>query len=344
MTVYATSEILFASTQVSFDNTRAGITKSNGDPVTTVEEAIEAITEVGVCPAWYIKDVVNSSFYKCKKTNGTPICRRATSLHTEKCTNSNASSYCQNDGYALNADISYGKLGTSGGAIKTGDAFDCDVNGDGVYDALTERFYYVSDYYDTNTGSFDDDYAVLIYYTNVVDGSPSDFGTAYYGTSGSYNNWHGPTTAISALPNVVGNNIWRNDLLVTRDRKILSCNNNSCAITSESTTGGTITYNTPAYRGKAARLLNLKELAKGCGTMNATVGELKNCNFVFEETKYANAVKPTHVIWVENPHVGNATYAWQMSAFNRNVGANDTYNAYGVRPVIDVPYTKISVD
>ena len=47
ITVYAASEILFQSSQVSFDNTRANLTKSNGDPVETVEEAIEALANGG---------------------------------------------------------------------------------------------------------------------------------------------------------------------------------------------------------------------------------------------------------------------------------------------------------
>lgn len=40
-TVYAT--ILLNSTEVSFDNTNANLTKQNGDPVETVQEAVEAI-------------------------------------------------------------------------------------------------------------------------------------------------------------------------------------------------------------------------------------------------------------------------------------------------------------
>ena len=43
VTVYATGEILYSSSQVKFDNTRAGLKKLNGDDVETVEEAIEAL-------------------------------------------------------------------------------------------------------------------------------------------------------------------------------------------------------------------------------------------------------------------------------------------------------------
>lgn len=40
-----------------------------------------------------------------------------------------------------------------------GDAFDCNVNGDGTYNQVTESFYYVTDL-DSNT-------VVLVYYNNV---------------------------------------------------------------------------------------------------------------------------------------------------------------------------------
>ena len=48
------------------------------------------------------------------------------------------------DGVMGTSTITYGKLGTQG-ILSSGDAFDCDVNGDGIYDATTERFYYVTD-------------------------------------------------------------------------------------------------------------------------------------------------------------------------------------------------------
>ena len=46
--VYATGTILFSASQVSFDNTRAGLKNSHGDDVTTVEEAIETLVN-GSC-------------------------------------------------------------------------------------------------------------------------------------------------------------------------------------------------------------------------------------------------------------------------------------------------------
>ena len=70
-------------------------------------------------------------------------------------------------GNEIGSTITYGQCGTSGN-LNTGDAFTCDVNGDGKFDELYERFYYVSDYYNTHTGKFEDDTVVLIYYYSVI--------------------------------------------------------------------------------------------------------------------------------------------------------------------------------
>ena len=89
------------------------------------------------------------------------ICKRATTLHTEECIWNDQAGFCSGAGYTTTGSkgtttITYGNLGTSG-TLTSGDAFDCDVNGDGVYDPSTERFYYVSDYYNTGTKSFESD-------------------------------------------------------------------------------------------------------------------------------------------------------------------------------------------
>ena len=124
----------------------------------------------------------------------TAMCKRATILHKEVCTNS-ATKYCQADGYALNSEIEYGSLGTEG-ILSSGDAFDCDVNGDGEYDPETERFYYVSNA--TNGITSDSNTAVLIYYSNVSAGMPSNKATYAYDSSNK--NYYGPRTTMEQLP------------------------------------------------------------------------------------------------------------------------------------------------
>ena len=122
------------------------------------------------------------------------VCKRATKLHTEECEQTDNTYYCSGAGLT-GKTITYGTI--PGKELKSGDAFDCDVNGDGTYDENTERFYYVTDMNDST--------AVLIYYNNVSKGKPSNSTTYVY--DASRENFHGPRTAIEQLPST---NEWRN--------------------------------------------------------------------------------------------------------------------------------------
>ena len=89
----------------------------------------------------------------------TPLCRRATTLHTDTCART-TNAGCRKAGYYANGQygtttIVYGN--TSGETIKSGDAFDCDVNGDGTYNPDNERFYYIKT---------KDEKAVMVFYSN----------------------------------------------------------------------------------------------------------------------------------------------------------------------------------
>ena len=360
VTVYATS--LIASSNVSIDNSAMQLTK-NGQSVNNAQDAIEAIytkaSTIG-CPTGYEMYQIGSYTLTCRSTSA-PICKRATVLHTETCENGSSTDnhYCYADGYYVGGSkntttITYGTLGTTGQYPQTGDAFDCDVNGDGFYNSDTERFYYVSDYFDTNTQSFDTTRATLIYYKNFSGGQASDAGVAYYASANE--NWHGPATAIAALPNNKANGgQWRNDLLKTQDRKILSCNNASCGTFGTETTDGTTTHtienpispNPPLYSGKAARLLTLKEFYTGCSSLGMTPstseGSIKTgCNFIYENTKYAKSSKGSYGPCLENPRATLLTHSWGVHADLRYVFNYSTSGTgRGARPAIDVLYSNI---
>lgn len=292
-----------------------------------------------------------------------PICKRATLLHTETCTQ--ASNYCYADGYYVGGSkntttITYGNLGTQGSLV-TGDAFDCDVNGDGIYDSETERFYYISDRWtpgnNMEDNTFDSEYAVLIYYKNFYDGAPSDSGAAYanlkdFGLAGYDNistidNWHGPQTAYKHLPTT---NYWKNVPLANTSRLIIGCGDGECLDMSSSTTGGTITPSSFSYSGKAARLLTLPELIKGCSSVNGgkvlpTLGSLSACNFLFENGKYSNGSKATFGPWLETPYTRSNNLVWWATGYSMTISINASYpvddTRFGARPVIEVPYSSI---
>ena len=255
------------------------------------------------------------------------MCKRATTLHKEVCTNSDSAGSCQADGYTLNSEIEYGSLGTKG-TLSSGDAFDCDVNGDGEYDPATERFYYVSNA--TNGITTDNDTAVLIYYNNVSGGLPSNSTTYAYDESNE--NWHGPVTAIKQLPTT---SQWKTTLTNTRRQ-----------ITTEtgatSTSGGSLPEF--SYEGYAARLLTSQEISKGCAvTIGSYIrGELsKQCKYLMENTKYSNDSNKAYGEWLESVNSSTALY---VDGYTRYITSQNTNNStgYSVRPAIEVAKSNLS--
>ena len=72
------------------------------------------------------------------------ICKKATTLHTSECTQTSGG--CNAAGYTASGSkgtttITFGTI--SYGSLVAGNAFDCDVNGDGTFDDVYERFYYL---------------------------------------------------------------------------------------------------------------------------------------------------------------------------------------------------------
>jgi len=322
ITVTAAS-YLYTGNEVSYDNSKSGLTSID------VQGALDEL---------YTK--CNNSTtnlpnnHTCtQKTN--IKCQRATTLHTETCTNSITSSYCQGDGYALNDTIAYGNSTTTTGVLTTGDAFDCDINGDGTFDSATERFYYVSDYFDTSTKTFNDKVAVLVYYSNTDDGVASTTNVAYNSSNQNYN---GPTTAIGELPTTTQ---WSNISLYKNTRQILTYKNTT------STTGGTLPISFD-YSGYVARLLTYQELYHGCYDYNLSIDSTKglstNCKFLFERTKYTNSSLSTDGSWAETPRdsTSNTAYNWYSS--NRSTSSYDAYNtdSRGARPTIEILKSEIS--
>ena len=261
----------------------------------------------------------------------TAVCKRATTLHTETCSQTSTSLYCIGDGYTASGSmktttITYGNLGTKG-TLTSGDAFDCDVNGDGVYDSETERFYYVSTM--TNGITTDANTAVLIYYNNVSGGVPSNSTSyAYYPTEINNN---GPAAAIEQLPTT---SQWNNVALTNTKRTITSINDKT------ETEAGSLPQ-AFSYDGYAARLLTVQELSEGC---KITVGsyasaELStNCQYLFENTKYSSSDLKTYGAWLESPWPSSYYHAWAFYSDRRyanNCNVSDN-SILGVRPVIEV--------
>ena len=210
--------------------------------------------------------------------------------------------------------------------LKSGDAFDCDVNGDKTYDSETERFYYVTD--------MDDSTAVLIYYNNVEKRKPSNSKLVAYDSSGE--NFHGPRTAIEQLPST---SEWRNVSLTSNVRSIIAQDGTN------STTGGSLPSNF-SYSGKAAKLLTIQEVRKATGNKDIPTrqaGELDNFNYLLENTQYSNASIGNYGYWLENPHSGYSGHAWLVYGNYRfdSIFSVSNVGGFGVRPVIEVSKSNI---
>ena len=263
------------------------------------------------CNGKFSDDTLVFNGVEIKEENKKVICKRAKekTLHTD-------------------GTHTFGNMSVTQKKLNSGDAFDCDVNGDGTYDPNTERFYYVSDYYNTSTKEFEDDAAVLIYYNNVSKGKPSN-NTAYR-YDAIKENWHGPRTAIEGLPST---SEWRNVSLKNSVRAILNENG-------ENTAWGETLPDNFSYAGKSTRLLTVQEINKACGITagNWIRGELNNCNYLMENTNYSNS-DFLYGYWIENPYSVYSHYAcnaWYVIGSDRSVSQDNVLDAKGVRPVIEV--------
>jgi len=266
--------------------------------------------------------------YKCKRAD-------VSTLHTEECTQT--LSYCVVIEYLTGSKtITYGNKEVTQGTLTSGDAFDCDVNGNGKYEE-TERFYYVSDLYNTTTKQFDNNYAVLIYYNNFANQNPDNTSSGLIAYHSGDINYEGPLKAKENLP-------------LTSTWKNITLSNTTRAILNEKGEGTTYngSKNLPtafSYEGYAARLLTAQEINSACnitvGSYNS--GELDNCKYLMENTKYSNSSLGTYGYWLETPYAATSGSSWFVNGIDRRVNYyNASYSgSYGLRPAIEVLKTDI---
>ena len=179
----------------------------------------------------YLSSTLNGEITTVNIYPVTRKCQRAKTLHSITCTSSSTEGYCKAG--RRKDSITFGQIGTSG-KLASGDAFDCDVNGDGIFNDATERFYYVSD---LNSST-----AILIYYT---------YTNRYPYNAQTSNSYSGPITAVGALPTTTK---WSNISLVQKTSQIYNHSGGTTVV--DSHTLPKYTYTT------AARLLTLTEYNK----------------------------------------------------------------------------------
>lgn len=183
----------------------------------------------------YLSSTLNGEITTVNIYPVTRKCQRAKTLHSITCTSSSTEGYCKAE--HRKDSITFGQIGTSG-KLASGDAFDCDVNGDGIFNDATERFYYVSD---LNSST-----AILIYYT---------YTNRYPYNARSSNSYSGPITAVEALPTTTK---WSNISLVQKTSQIYNHSGGTTVVDSSNKT-----HTLPKYTyTTAARLLTLTEYNK----------------------------------------------------------------------------------
>jgi len=268
--------------------------------------------------------------YKCKRAD-------VSTLHTEECTQTSFNCYAA--GYTTGnkgTTITYGNTEVTQGTLTSGDALDCDVDGDGLY-TETERFYYVSDLYNTTTKQFDSNYAVLIYYNNFFDREPNNTSSGLIKYHSGGINYEGPLKAKENLPLT---STWTNITLSNTTRAIINQNGGGT-----SNNGSNNLPTAFSYEGYAARLLTAQEINSACNITvgTHTKGELDSCNYLMENTKYSNSSLGTYGYWIETPYAANSDNSWSVYSNLRSVFDNDASNSlsYGVRPAIEVPKSEI---
>lgn len=243
--------------------------------------------------------------YVQDKGNGiarTKLCKRATTLHTGTVGTSTTT-------------VNYGQIGTSG-KLASGDAFDCDVNGDGVYDAARERFYYVTDLSGVSNT------AVLIFYGNSSSSGVSLNNRTYYAYSG--NNYSGPLSAITQLPTTTA---WPRVGLIKKTSQIYNEEGGTTAAYSINTI---TTHNLPRFTyTTAARLLTYQEYLK-----------ITDNSFLWEN--FGDGGLIAGCIWLNTPvsstGQSNAVYAIDkpISSVIAPMPNDGASTLCGVRPVIEV--------
>lgn len=229
----------------------------------------------------------------------------------------------------------FGNTDYDSNGLIIGNAFDCDVNGDNIFDSKLERFYYLSD---TAEGKAVLVYSFLTYenhYNSYVSSSDSAALTTYKqeGQSIPYN-W--PNQAIKNLPTV---NDWTNPLLATY---------NDIQLTADSLQTGKFSYKINGI-STAARLLRKSDFTNKTTNQsicNSSFDEVilpvtvsLDCNFLKENLEGTLSNGPTRCLWLEDRYSPiSELQAWTLCNYSTkyDYNRNNIYNKLGVKPVIEV--------
>ena len=249
------------------------------------------------------------------------VCKKATTLHETTCLNPYGDTPllkgCLNT-YEYGEKIIFGNIPS--GEPKSGDAYDCDVNNDGIYDPETERFYYVSKFYNSKTRKFENDKSVLNYYTNIdINMNPTKRLTNKFSTG---SNSPEPSELLKYLPTV---NEWTNPGIIPPGTRYITDYYFE------------LKYDF-SYGDAAARPLVYKEIIASCDFIYNSLdyGELKKCPFLLENIDSYYGSSRYYGYWIETN--ADSTFAFSVTGGRLCIGNNPTSSSdiFGTRPAITV--------
>ena len=238
--------ILDSSVMVTVNFNANGGTMDPSD----VSRSVQSGTAVGQLPAvtrsdyifdgWYTDTTYQVEVTEDTIVTGTTVnyyahwlkivCKKASTgtLHSETC-DSTGSCASTDGGYSANDTIYYGTIPGVNSPV-VGDAYDCDVNDDDIWDPQTERFYFVRSY----GTAYPTENSVLVHYTSFDENGQMDSSSSrhsyVYGDASNYlptsSTWDNP--ALIEMNGNVTRFITREDLTeacgsVTGGNKFSSC-------------------------------------------------------------------------------------------------------------------------
>ena len=234
------------------------------------------------------------------------VCKRVTdesNLHKETCVSSGG---CVTAGMSANDIITYGTVGD--GVPISGDAYDCDVDADGTFNAkesdnktFTERFYFVRS--KTNSGSED---SAVMYYSTSFDANGRNNRSQSDNDIGSY----GYDDALTHLPSAT---LWDNPDLLDVDGN-----------------------------GGVSRFATIDDIEAVCGTIvTKQVSYFRSCQkwFWFENTRFQSNTLGRSGIWLEKNN--NTYYRIHAHSLYLDIPDKGASSENTTRPVMEIPMSAL---
>ncbi len=240
------------------------------------------------------------------------VCMKAAvgTLHSEKCESQSNSEGCRGAGIQYDTYFDYGAI-PGANTYLAGDAYDCDVNDDGTYDPIGERFYLIRK-------NEDNDSMALVYYTSIDESGPVDTQSR----AGSSLTYEASTVYLPQTTSLSTNDQWDNSKLLT--------------------------FSGVGYSNKVSRYINMNDLEAACGTFSSSNGYLDSCYFFMENSRFQSGntgsnLKGRAGIWLQATEIsssgGQRIHTSTRAVTTVNTNSNGSTNTS--RPVIEIPVTTI---